>query len=880
MYHMTGLVMAAGVFLLSSAAPAAARVDAVSAPGHLPKTVRPISYDISVAPDLTAMKIRGNERIDVDVLRPTARIVMDAVQTQILSARLDGVPAANVRVDERAQTVTMTFAHAVRPGHHQIALAYIATVQTSSQGLFRQQYRDENGKPAQMIATQMESTDARRMFPGWDEPAFRAKFHLTATVPAAWTAVSNMPVEKTAVLGANKRVTFQTTPSMSTYLLVLCAGDFESVSGSAAGTKVTVYGTKGKAAQLTYARDSLVRLIPYFNRYYGVKYPLPKLDIIAVPGGFDGAMENWGGMTFQETTLLYDPKLQSPSAKRRVFDIIAHETSHQWNGDLVTMAWWDGLWLNEGFATWMEAKATADNNPGWNWWLGFDASTDGAMFSDARKTTHPIQVPVHNDTEAAEVFDEISYQKAGAFLRMLEAYLGPQTFRAGFHDYLIANAYGNTEPQDLWSALSRVSHRNVSKIAAAWIDKGGFPVVDASASCHAGKRVVRLTQHAYSADGTGSGTIWEIPLRMEVAPGKMQSVLMTGRTATIAAGLCTQPLVLNGDSIGYYRVRYDASQRALQQRFFKTLSVADRINLLDDAWAFAQDGNARLADYLAYVNADRGDLEPHVLAAILGNLGSMRTYERNQRGEQAFNAYLRGYLRPLLAQLGGWDARDANQERDNLRMEVIGLLAGAGDQATIAQGQKRFAEFLKDPSSLQPPLKSVVLTIAGRYADAATYQQLLRLGMSARDAISMQQYFGALFAAKDEALAKQNLQMALQLPPQFASFAPFIVMAVGQDHPQLAWEFLQENKTKLFAPLSAFERTGAVAGIASSFWQGVPAGQIEAFLRANVPPAASKEIAKAMEGVHLSLQHRKRLLPQIDAYAAMKVAPPAGTAGK
>lgn len=877
-YQISGLILTAGILLLS-AAPAAARVSAVSAPGHVPKTVVPLLYDIHVAPDLKTMKIAGNETITVDVRKPARTIVLNAEQTQISSARLDGVPAASVRVDDKAQTATMTFPRPVPAGRHALSIVYVATVQTSAQGLFRQQYRDENGKPAEMIGTQMESTDARRMFPGWDEPAFRAKFHLTATVPANWTAVSNMPIEKTVAAGALKHVTFRTTPSMATYLVVFCAGDFDSVSGSADGTKVTVYGTKGKAAQLTYARDSLVRLIPYFNRYYGVKYPLPKLDLIAMPGGFDGAMENWGGMVFQENTVLYDPKLQSPSAQRGVFDIIAHETSHQWNGDLVTMAWWDGLWLNEGFATWMEAKATADNNPSWNWWLGFDASTDGAMFSDSRRTTHQIQMPVHTDTEAAEVFDEISYQKAGAFLRMLEAYLGPQTFRQGFHKYLLANAYGNTEPQDLWNALSAVSHRNVPRIAGSWINAPGFPVIDAIASCHSGKRTVRLTQHRYTIDGGSDAAVWEIPLRVE-SGSTASSVLMTTRSTTIPAGSCAQPLMLNGDALGYYRVRYDASQRALQQRFFKRLSVADRINLLGDAWAFSQDGNARLTDYLAYANADRGDTDTHVLAEVVGNLVSMRSYEKGQPGEQAFNAYLREYLRPLLVELGGWDGSTANTERTNLRMEVIGLLAGAGDPATIAEGQKRFAAFVKNHDALKPPLKSVVLGIAGRYADAATYQQLMTLAMSAHDTIEMQQYFGALFAAKDEALAKQNLQMALQLPPQFASFAPYIVILVGQDHPQLAWQFLNDHKEKLFSSLSAFERTGAVAGIASSFWQGVPAQTIEQFLRANVPPAASKEIAKAMEGVHLGLQHRSRLLPQIDAFAARKVAPASGAAGK
>ncbi len=255
--------------------------------------------------------------------------------------------------------------------------------------------------------------------------------------------------------GARKRVTFATTPSMPTYLVVFCAGDFDYLSGSAGATQVNVYGTRGTGPELTYARDSLERLIPYFENYYGVKFPLPKLDLISIPQFFGGAMENWGGMTFTEDTVVYDPALQTPAQQRRIFDIIAHETSHQWNGDLVTMAWWDSLWLNEGFATWMETKSTAELNPSWNWWLGFDQATNGSLVADARRNTTKIQVPVHNETEANTIFDpEIAYQKAGAFLRMMEAYLGPETFRAGLHEYFVANAFSNSVPNDLWTALS------------------------------------------------------------------------------------------------------------------------------------------------------------------------------------------------------------------------------------------------------------------------------------------------------------------------------------------------------------------------------------------------------------------------------------------
>lgn len=863
----SALLIGVGSFLLC-VAPLSARVSIAAAPGPLPKTVVPLLYDINVVPNLKTMKIAGNERVVVDVVKPTNTVVVDALQTTVQSAKIDGTSASSVKIGRKSERMTMRFPHTIAVGKHTLTIAYTATVQTSSQGLFVQKYLDENGKPAEMIGTQMEATDARRMFPGWDEPAFRAKFHLTATVPRAWTAVSNMPIAKSVNVGAaSKRVTFETTPSMSSYLVVLCAGNFDRISGSANGTKINVYGTKGKGPELTYALHSLERLIPYYEKYYGIKFPLPKLDMVAIPGFFGGAMENWGAMTFSEDTIVYNPKIQPRSAKRGVFDIIAHETSHQWNGDLTTMAWWDGLWLNEGFATWMETKATEENNPTWHRWLGFDQANDGTMIADALGTTHPVQMPVHNETEANEVFDELSYQKAGAFLRMMEAYLGPQTFRKGLHAYFTANEYANTVPSDLWSALSHVSHQNIARIANSWIEKPGFPSIAVTARCQNGMRTLQLTQQRYTSDGSAPGsTVWAIPLNIESAPGKFTPVLFDTPSMAVAGGHCNEPLVLNGNDIGYYRVSYDAAQRRLQQKFFRKLSVADRLELLDNSWAFAEDGKAKLSTVMAYVNADAGDTNPHIVGQVLTLLGTMAQYEHHEPGDAAFKRYEIGYLRPLLAALGGWDGASTSVERTALRESVIGALASAEDSATIAEARKHFAVLAKNPTALAPGLKDVVVSIVGRYADEQTYAQLMQLGMSSHNPIEMQSYMDAAFIAKDPALAQKSLQMSLHLPPQFQSFAPVIVAIVGQDHPRMAWAFLLKHTNALFGQMSGFDRLPYVSGIAGAFWRGVPPEQIDAYLKANLPPQASLSIDKAMAGVHLLLKHRARLLPQIDAF--------------
>jgi aminopeptidase N len=854
------------------AAFAHATIDSV--PGALPKSIAPVLYDIDIVPDLKSMKIHGRENVSIDVLRATNAVVVNALQTTVSTASVDGVAATSVKTG--AQTLTMTFPRALKPGMHHLAIAYTATVQTSPQGLFIQKYTEQaTGKQTELEGTQFESTDARRFFPDWDEPIFRAKFRLTATLPRAWTAVSNMPIVATVPAAADqKRVTFATSPSMPSYLLVFCAGNFDSLAGAAGATKINVYGTRGTGAELTYARDSLERLVPYFEDYYGVKYPLPKLDLISIPQFFGGAMENWGGMTFTESSVVYDPNLQTAREQRDIFDIIAHETSHQWNGDLVTMGWWDSLWLNEGFATWMEAKSTADLNPTWNWWLGFDAATNGSLVADARLNTTKVGVPVHNETEANTVFDpEIAYQKAGAFLRMMEAYLGPETFRQGLHSYFVANSFASSTPADLWSALSAASHQDVATIAHSWIDEPGFPLVTVAATCSGSVRTLQLSQHRYANFHDTGTTLWSIPLELQTGDGKTTPFLFNTASASVPGGSCADPLVVDGDDLGYYRVAYDDAQRALQQQHFSSLPVADRLSLLDDSWTFAVDGNAQLSDYLAYVKSDAGDGDVHVAGSILGKLALMEQFEFGNPGEVAFKATEVAYLRPLLTTLGGWDGPTADVETTALRSQVLRALAGAGDADTIAEARKRYAAGKADPATLKPPLKDDVLAIVGRNADAQTYEELTRTGLSSHNPIETQTYLRSAFSAKDDALAQKSLAASLSLPPQYSSFAPIIVAIVGQDHPATAWDFLKKNDAKLFAGLSEFDRIPYVTGISQSFWRGVPAGDIASYMKASVPADASAEVAKANENVNLLLAERARLLPQIDAYAAPPAAP-------
>ena len=447
-----------------------------------------------------------------------------------------------------------------------------------------------------MLCTEMEPADARRLFPCWDEPSFRAKFSVGVRIPKeGWTAVSNMPVERSD----GGECEFETTPPMPSYLVVLALGNFAMLEGEADGVKIRVVAPRDRVQNGRYALASAETILHYYDEYFGFKFPLPKLDLIAVSGGggFGGAMENWGGIVFAENHLLYDPATTSQATKERDFEVIAHEMAHQWFGDLVTMAWWDNLWLNEGFAEWMGQSAADRFNPGWEYWQSIAANKDHAMGSDASSTTHPIQQPVVTEADSMRAFDEITYNKGQAFIRMLEGYVGPERFREGVRRYMRAHAYGNTTTADLWAALDSVSERPVGPLAAQWTEQPGFPLVSVSQD-PARPDELRLTQRRFTVHDPHAAPLrWPIPVTyLAVGTGEKGSLLL-GESATVPVPASGAPLKFNAGNVGYYRVAYDeATLRPLLGRV-NDLPAADQNNLLNHAWAA--------------VRADLGPGRPH-----------------------------------------------------------------------------------------------------------------------------------------------------------------------------------------------------------------------------------------------------------------------------
>ena len=423
-------------------------------PGKLPKEVVPTDYSIRIVPNIDAFTFTGAETVKLMVRSPVHQLVLNALEIEITEASLDDevLPKSALKVDKEKELITLALTSELSLGDHILALSFSGKINQQGQGLFYVHYQ-EQGSGAQkiMLGTQFEATDARRFFPCWDEPAFRARFQLTVVVPENWLAVSNMPIASEKKIAGGKEVRFAATPPMSSYLNVFVAGELDLIESRVGPTQIRVIATKGKAELGRYALEVTAQILQYYNEYFGVPYPLPKLDQIALPGGFGGAMENWGGITYFESALLFDPKNSSAETKQNIYEVLAHEMAHQWFGDLVTMAWWDNLWLNEGFASWMGTKCTAHFNPQWEVWLRRNLPRDPtrrvgiakeqAMEGDARSTTHPIHQRIATEVEANSAFDDITYKKGQSFLRMLESFLGEDVFRDGIRRYIAAHEY-------------------------------------------------------------------------------------------------------------------------------------------------------------------------------------------------------------------------------------------------------------------------------------------------------------------------------------------------------------------------------------------------------------------------------------------------------
>ena len=861
-------------------------------PGKLPKTVVPAAYDLTITPDIEAGTFRGSVRITLDVREPVRQFVLNSLGLEITHAEIEGRsgPGLVAVPDVAAQTVTLALEGSQPAGTCVLVLEFTGKLGEQPQGLYVVRYQ-KDGRELKGLATQFEPADARRMFPCWDEPAFRAAFTLRVELKGSALPLSNMPWQAAeGPSGEWSKVTFQTTPRMPTYLLALFAGEFERLDDKADGVNLSIFTTPGKREQARYAMEVTKEVLRDFAEYFGTKYPLPKLDQIALPNTGAGGMENWGAIVYREDLLLFDPATSSEAQKQRVYGIVAHEIAHQWFGNLVTMAWWDNLWLNEGFASWMATKQMALRQPAWKPWLRAAAGRESAMRLDARATTHPIQMPVRTESDAADVFDEITYQKGQAVLRMLEAWLGEDVFRDGVRRYMKAFSFSNTTTADLWDSLGTASGKDVGAFAKGWTEQPGFPVVVVGGISSPGGGVPACWQQRFTVHQPDAPALsWLVPLSYAPA-GNPESALTAVLGAKEPLKLTLEPedaVKVNVGGVGYYRTEYAGIYAARILKAVPHMAEADRLNLLQDQWALAQAGREKVTRYLRLADALIDTATPTELEQILGVLWQIDRMKRDAVAAgspperlDAFRSWALAFLRPQIEKLG-WDAAAGEAPLvTQLRPRVLALSAAFGDKGTLRIARSRFASYLADPATLDADLRGIVLTIIGREADAETWGVLHALGRKAASFEQKRELYSALAAVRDPALAALALALSLthELPPRDATRLVSRVADAGE-HAEAAWAFARENRDALFAKLTAHQANEYVPELLTLLpATEARAVELEAWAAKNLPPGAGRSVAKAADEIRFQADFRKRVLGDIEAWYASKLPPPANAA--
>ena len=841
----------------------------------LPANVKPSKYTITLEPDLEAFTFDGRETIEIEILEAAREITLNCVEIDVGSCRLlhesgQTLSPAKTVYDESGETVTFKFDAEVPAGRASLDIEFVGELNDKLRGFYRSRYTDSQGKGRYLASTQFEATDARRSFPCWDEPALKATFDVTLVVPSALVALSNTPVaDETEPKPGVKAVHFAETPPMSTYLLAFIIGDLASVEQRADdGTLVRIWATRGKEEQGRFALETSVQLLSYFNDYFDIPYPLPKLDHIAIPDFAAGAMENWGAITYREVALLVDREHSSAGTRQRVAAIVSHEMAHMWFGDLVTMAWWNDLWLNESFASWMGDKAVDHLYPEWEMWTQFlTADTNRALGLDGLKNSHPIEQEVNNPAEIGQLFDAISYSKGASILRMLEQFLGPEPFRQGLYQYLKAHEHGNARTEDLWAALGESSGQPVSAIMDTWVKQTGYPVLDIQVDRPGDGIDVALSQKRFLYEDIlgkegPEDTIWRAPVGVRTASDAhpvsilMEERLASARVEPASYGSPDEWIKVNPLQTGFYRVNYppdeiDALKAPIRNL---VLPAPDRLGLQSDAYALTRAGHIPATQFLELAEAFDQETDASVCSDLAGNLGSLEVLLRDQPFYGAFSAYGRGIFQPI-GQRIGWDARPREGHLDALlRSTVLAQLGTFGDEPVLEEAAARFAVYARDAAGVHPDIRAVVLTLAARQGDRSAYDAMWELYGQATLEEEKVRLLVALSRFERADLLQETLERSLSPEVRTHDTINAVVSAgAARTGRGLAWEFLKANWDE-------FDRRYGKGGfglmrlvsITSAFTTLDHHQEVEGFFADHPAPAAERSIRQSLERIRLN----------------------------
>jgi puromycin-sensitive aminopeptidase len=768
-------------------------------PYRLPRHALPTRYDVHLEPDLDRASFEGSVTVDVDIVDDATELMLNAAELTIHEVTVDG-EAAPFELDEKTERVTIALSPPRLAGSSaKLGFRFTGILNDKLRGFYRSTYTDEAGTRHVIATTQMQATDCRRAFPCWDEPDFKAVFAITLTVDPDLLAISNSPETGRAMREDGKAiVTFGDTMKMSSYLVAFIVGRLEATDPvDVDGTPMRVVHVPGKGHLAQFGLDAGVAGLRFFETYYDIPYPGEKIDLVALPDFSAGAMENLGCITFRENLLLLDPETSTQSEQQRCVDVVSHELAHMWFGDLVTMRWWNGIWLNEAFATFMEVAACDDYRPDWKRWVDFSLERTAAFEVDSLAATRSVEFEVRSPEDADGMFDILTYEKGGALLRMLQQYLGEEPFRDGIRHYLRTHSYANTETGDLWDALEQVTGAPARRLMDSWIWQPGFPLV--SASLDGDELVLHQQRFSYDEETAGMGQErWLVPVHIReigAAGSTATSVLLTDERTVVRLSDPDAAIVVNAGGHGFMRVAYDDTLRhRLSGRVLAELDIVERYSLVDDAWSSVVAGRLAAAEFVRLVRAFGDERDLAVWQSIVAGLrGCSRLLDDDDLDR--FAATVRALLAPELLRLG-WTPQEGEDELTRkLRGLLVQTLGTLGqDEEVRRRCGSLFEQAANDPSTVDAELAAAATHVVASTGDAAMFDRYVEGFTNATTPQEQLRYLYALAEFDDEDLMRRTCEFALSGKVRTQN-APFLLQLAiaNRRHGALAWRFVREH---------------------------------------------------------------------------------------
>ena len=843
--------------------------DIASNPHRLPSSVVPSHYRIKLEPDLEKATFIGSVEIEVEVNNPADTIQMNAADLAIQSARVvdsvgSNTEVADIFLDAEMERLTLSFDSQISPGPHTIVAEFTGALNDQLHGFYRSTFTDDDGVDHTIATTQFESTHARRAFPCFDEPAFKASYGVTLIVPSEQFAVSNGPIiSETDLKNGQREVVFEDTMVMSTYLVAFIVGPFEATDPvDVNGVPLRIVHPIGKGHLTDYSLEAGAFALEFFSKYYGIPYPGQKLDMVAVPDFAFGAMENLGCITYREVLLLVDKDRSTEPELLRIADVIAHEIAHMWFGDLVTMEWWNGIWLNEAFATFMATMASDNFNRDWGRWNQFSLERSMAFDVDSLKNTRPIEIEVNSPVDAEGMFDLLTYEKGGSVLRMLEQFLGEEEFQDGISYYLNKHKYANTETNDLWDAIEHVTNQPARRIMDSWIFQRGYPLVSASVSEDGSTIHLEQDRFLYTRDDTTDATIWSVPVVLKVGSGSGVSeirYLLEEKSSEVKLDSPADWVVVNAGGSGFFRARYTKDMlKSVSSSMFSNLSSIERYGLVDDTWSSVMAGRTSAADFLEFARSFQLETDLDVWTVLSGCLSGLEKLVEGE-AENQYRAVVRDLAQPGLDRLG-WEPGDTDSPRDlELRGLFIRLLANVGnDDLALENAGDLHDSYLRDAGSVEPNMAAAVTGVVASKGDTAKYDLFLEKYRNPSTPQEERRYQSALSAFPGEAEMKRTLAMTLDGTVRTQD-APYLLAVCMRNKYQghLAWDFVKENWDKINEAFPSNSIVRMLSGV-TSLSQDEQAADVLAFFENHDVPQGQLTLQQTLEKLGVNVAFRER----------------------